>query len=131
MIRRLPFAVVLVAILASPQLLVGQSADENEQDHTAVKTHVVVENDNMLDMRIYAVSAGRRHQLGTVTGFTSAVFVLPSWLLAQNAPIQLIALPIGTRKDVVSPFVLVDPGDLVEWQLRGNLGFSNISVWKS
>ncbi len=114
--------------------LVAQD-DGDQNGDTAVEvldaTHVVIDNDNFLDMRIYAVSGGRRHQLGTVTGFTQETFVLPSWVLVANAPLRLVALPVGTGRTYSSPEVTVDPGDLVEWQLRNNLLLSSISVWKS
>ena len=56
---------------------------------------------------------------------------IPDWVILANASLQLVALPVGTRFSYVSQPVNVDPGDLVEWQLRNNLKLSAISVWKS
>ncbi len=123
---------VTAGVVLSPVPLIGQEPDPDpDAERGGQQTHVVVDNDNFLDMRIYAVSGGRRHQLGTVTGFTDAVFVLPNWVLVANAPLRLMALPVGSARSYTSPAVTVDPGDLVEWQLRNNLTLSNISVWKS
>lgn len=127
----------LVAALLLPLTLNAQGSsagDSAKADATAPmveRTIVMIFNDNLLDMRVVAESGGRRHQLGTVTGFSTATYVLPGWMLAANAPLQLVAHAVGSARGYASPLVIVEPGDLVEWQLRNNLSLSSISVWRS
>ena len=95
------------------------------------QTTVFVRNDSWFDVRIYAVNGGRRDRLGTVTGLSSAEFELPDWILTPGERLHLVADPIGGRGGLVSPRLLVTPGDVIEWQLRNNLRLSSVSVWRA
>ena len=99
---------------------------ENTQDGVTL----TVRNDNWADMRIYVIreGTGTRYRIGTVTSFQAERFELPSHLQADIAPIQILAVPIGGTRSVISPVVFPSAGDEVVWGLQNNLALSGTIV---
>ena len=97
-------------------------------DSIRSKVRVRVENYNFLDMRIYAVSHGKRWRLGTVTSLSTQTFDLPSFLTLPTEEVSLVASPIGSRRAYVAQPVLVDEGDVVEFRIANHLVLSSVFV---
>lgn len=77
------------------------------------ETTVRVENQNWLDMTVYALRGTQRVRLGTVTAQTTRIFVLPASLAAARS-VEFIADPIGSSETARSFELLFDPGDAIE-----------------
>jgi hypothetical protein len=95
----------------------------------AAPATLLVENRHWLDVDIYVAQSGNRSRLGTVTATSTRDFTFPRSVVAQLAPIQLVASPIGSPSTLVSESIVVKPGTHVSWTLQSNLGTSTLSVY--
>ena len=118
----------LALAAASPTLADPAVMSNDVVDSTRAAVRVQVDNHNSLDMRIYAVSNGRRWRLGTVTSFTSETFQLPSFLTLPTDEVLLVASPIGSRRVYVAHPVLVEPGDVVQFRVENQIVLSSVFV---
>ena len=92
---------------------------------------VYVQNNNWLDVRIYAVRGSTRYRMGTVYSQTGQFFELPARLTEAGFQVQLQADPIGSNRTVTTPRVMINPGDIVEWSIENSLDLSSVSVWST
>ncbi|MGH7554093.1 MAG: hypothetical protein ACREMQ_13820, partial [Longimicrobiales bacterium] len=92
--RRAVTAITLFTLLTSAAC--AQSLMENGARRIHERTMIRVENNNWLDMVVYAVSSGTRVRLGSVRTGGFADFSLPHGY-ATGSSIQLIANPIGSN----------------------------------
>lgn len=77
-------------------------------------THIRVENQNFLDMDIYVVpTSGAQQRLGTVTGKSTATFVIPSRLMFGVSSLRFLADPVGSNARGISQEINVTAGDTV------------------
>ncbi len=130
---RAAFLTLTVAAFVVVPAVAAQTASEERSETPAAvseRTTVRVVNDNWHDITVYAVRAGFRRRLGTVTSLTSSVFTLPQMFLISGDDLRLIADPIGSRGVYVSEVLVVDAGDVVEWRLWNNIGLSNIFIYR-
>jgi len=122
-----PLAVILVAIVVTA---CGSSQGRDGADApTRVTTSVEVQNNNWLDMVIYAVRSGSRVRLGMVNSMNSASFRLPIPMAGSGAGIRLEAHPIGSRTPFQTPLVHVSPGQVIDFTIQNHLAISTVSVW--
>ncbi len=130
---RAAFLTLTVAALVAVPAATAQTASEGRSETPAAvseRTTVRVVNDNWHDITVYAVRAGFRRRLGTVTSLTSSVFTLPQMFLIPSDNLRLIADPIGRRGAYVSEAIVISAGDVVEWRLWNNIGLSNIFIYR-
>ncbi len=130
---RAAFLTLTVAALVAVPAAAAQTASEEKSETPAAvseRTTVRVINDNWHDITVYAVRAGYRRRLGTVTSFTSSVFTLPPMFLIPSDELRLIADPIGRRGVYFSEALFVTAGDVVEWRLLNNIRLSNIFIYR-
>lgn len=79
------------------------------------RTTLKVQNEGFPDMTIYVLrSSGQRIRLGTVTGNTTQVLVIPSYVLTGPTALRFLADPIGGTRSPISQEITVAPGDDVE-----------------
>src|ERR1041385_5583172 len=77
---------------------------------------VYVQNDNWLDVVIYAVRGGARFRLGQVTSVQSAVFELPTAALGATNSLYILADPIGVTSDYnmfATDDIMIAPGHTI------------------
>ncbi|MCH7489882.1 MAG: hypothetical protein IID05_04220 [Gemmatimonadetes bacterium] len=104
---------------------VSVAADTVQADVVTVK----VENQNWLDMRIYAIVGGFAHRLGTVGSFGSEEFTLRKGWIGPSDVIRMVAVPIGSRAVNYAQEVLVVPGDYVEYRIENSLALSFVAKY--
>lgn len=75
---------------------------------------VRVENRAVLDVNVYALRAGQRIRLGTVTAHSTSTFRVPATLVGSGMGVQFIADFIGSSRAPVSDEVTIWPGDEVQ-----------------
>ena len=93
-------------------------ARTNEAAGTVVPANVVglrVQNNNFLDVDVYAVSQGVPTRLGTVTGNSTRDFVVDGSLVTQD--FRVIATPIGARGQASTGAIIVSPGQTIEFTI--------------
>ncbi|MDZ7359670.1 MAG: hypothetical protein ONB46_02930 [candidate division KSB1 bacterium] len=83
-------------------------------DEVEPKTLVRVENRNFLDMKIYILRGAERIRIGTVTGNSTQVLVIPQYLVVNAGLIRFLADPIGGSQTPISQEISVRPGQEVE-----------------
>lgn len=92
-------------------------------------TTVVVENNNWHDMRVFAVTGGIRHRLGTVTSMNTRRYRVPQHLTAHGRGLQILVDPIGGQESFLSHRVQVYDGGQINLSVQNHLAISSIAVF--
>ena len=109
-------------VLATGCAQATQGARSGGEQEQAV---VQVSNQNWNDMTIYVLQGnGSRHRLGSVTSFTKRTFKLPRYITASSE-IRLLADPIGSAREHVSPPLVPDMRSILVWRLENSMQFSS------
>jgi hypothetical protein len=89
--------------------------------------YLVVKNDNLLDMDVYAISSGLPTRIGTVTGLSTARFALQPTLFGAT-DFRVVATPIGGNGRASSGQLIVQPGQTIDFTIGSSLRQSFASV---
>lgn len=92
-------------------------------------TRVTVDNNNWLDVVVYAVRSGARFRLGMVPGLSSETLRVPPGL-GVDGTVSLLVDPIGSNIMYATDQITVAPGQRVELTVRNRLSMSSFSVWR-
>jgi hypothetical protein len=87
-----------------------------------------VVNNNMVDVRVYALGAGGRFRLGDVRGKSTESFRIDPRQVSLVSGLQLLVDPIGGRGSYTSPVVFPPRGTSVILTVGSDLGYSYISI---
>jgi hypothetical protein len=87
---------------------------------------LTVRNDNFLDMDVYVVSEGLATRVGTVTGNSSAHFVLNESLASRD--LRIVATPIGGNGRASSGSITVEPGQTIDFRIGSTLRNSSVII---
>lgn len=90
---------------------------------------VEVENNNLADMRIYALGDGAREWLGRVPSLTTRKFQLPAKWVGADPEIRLVADASASSDDYRSEPFRVRSGQTVEFQIGDAIAHSRIAIW--
>lgn len=123
---RLSAFLLLIAIASAGCSTKQQTRPLSQRDADA---RVRVENNNWLDMAIYAERGSMRQRIGTVTSMGREMLTIPRNMLASVSSIRLIASPIGSPSDYATQPVDVWPGDTVDFTIQNSIGISSVSTW--
>ena len=88
-----------------------------------------VTNHNYLDVVVYVLHHGQRTRVGTVTGSSSELFLLPARLLVLGGDIQLFGDAIGNDSYALTERLVVEPGQFIDWTLETDLRRSTVAVY--
>lgn len=94
------------------------------------ETGVTVSNHNWSDMVVYAVRAGMRHRLGTVTTNQTRRFTLPRGMAGPGGDLRLVADPVGGSERFDTGTLAVSPGQTIELSLENQLSVSSVAIWR-
>lgn len=83
-------------------------------------TVVNVTNHYALPVDIYAVAGGTSYRMGTVSPGIDSRFVLRPAVLALGA-VEIVAHPAGGEPPVSSGRLVLDPGDVVSFEIAATL----------
>jgi len=89
---------------------------------------LLVENDNFLDVHIYAVRGGVFHSVGMVQSFTKQEFRLEDAWVGPGDDFRLFADPIGGIGGYLSEPILVDSNQTLLFTVKESLNLSNVTV---
>lgn len=101
----------------------------NEAAGTLAPANVVglrVQNNNFLDVDVYAVSQGVPTRIGTVTGNSTKSFAIDGSLVTQD--FRVIATPIGGSGQASTGAIIVAPGQTIEFTVGSTLRNSTVSI---
>jgi hypothetical protein len=120
------FVAVAFAALLAVGCAHGNSATaEPDAEDGAV---LQVANNSWSDMNVYVVRGSMRQRLGTVGSLGTGKFRLPRHIFTSPEPMRLLADPIGSTRPYLSPPLLVNPGQVVEWRLENNVQLSSAFI---
>ncbi len=128
----------LLAAFTAGCFIFGRSKPAPESPVNAPEGEIAlnVVNHNYLDVVIYVLHHGVRTRVGSVTGSTSTVFLLPARLLGQGREIQLRGYPIGAKDTSIggqnyafTEILVVQQGQYIEWTLETDLRRSSVAVY--
>jgi len=130
---RLETALVFLLLAASACFMFNRGNKPNAQSAEAEvpegEIALNVTNHNYLDVVVYVLHDGLQTRVGTATGSSSTVFFLPSRLLGQGREIQLLGDPIGSTAYAITPTLVVQRGQYIEWTLETDLQRSSVGVY--
>ncbi|MGH7699382.1 MAG: hypothetical protein ACREMJ_02525, partial [Gemmatimonadales bacterium] len=102
-----------LAVLAAVPACAG-TAKPDEDYVPRTETMLRVENQDFLDMNVYAIRSGQRVRLGSVPGLSTRVLSIPMSLVGGGASLRFLADPVGSARTPVSHEIFVQPGDVIE-----------------
>ncbi len=126
--RGLRMLVGLFAIGATVSSLGACSHSNTEYGELAPNNQVAIhiQNQNFLDVDVYAVSNGLASRLGTVTGNGSGNFIVNANLTNQN--FSIVATPIGGAGRASTGNISVSAGQTVDFRVGSNLRNSSVFI---
>jgi hypothetical protein len=89
---------------------------------------VVVRNNNVQDVDVYANADGGRRRLGTVVSHSSQTYFLDTGFMGSSKVVTLVAEPIANRGGRIQARVGAQPGQEIRWNLESALERSYVSV---
>lgn len=110
-------------------VLFGRGRAPSAQDAPDGEIALKVTNHNYLDVVIYVLHGGQRTRVGTVTGSSSAIFYLQSWVIGLGREIRLYGAPIGSTSYASTETLIVQVGQEIDWTLETDLRRSSVSVY--
>lgn len=122
---------VMTVLALTPAAGQAQQSGEGTDVATAHKHRPVelyVENGNWLDVDVYAVRGLSEIRIGTVRSQERRLFQIPNWATDAGQQIELLAHPVGSNESLSSGIVMINPGDILDWQLSNALSQSSLSV---
>ncbi len=131
-------APALVAAFMAGCFIFGRGKPASQTAANAPEGEIALNviNHNYLDVVIYVLHHGVRTRVGSVTGSTSTVFLLPTRLLGQGREIQLRGYAIGSKDPslggqeyAATEILIVQPGQYIEWTLETDLRRSSVAVY--
>jgi hypothetical protein len=79
------------------------------------ETTVVVDNQNLNEMTIYAYQGSQRMRLGRARGTAVTKLKIPSSIVSGVVQLRFYAQPTGNQRSYLSEVIPVQPGDQVDW----------------
>lgn len=114
-------------------LLVGLGAcSGNEEDgvpEPELPVQVHVTNQNWHEIVVFAIRGSSRYRLGSVRTDETRVFDVHPGLLDPGRTLMLMADPIGARKNVATPQLVIGHGQSAYWRVTNDLDLSNAQVY--
>jgi hypothetical protein len=89
---------------------------------------LVLNNRHLLDVNVFIQHDGQSDRVATVGAATSRTMVLPLWMLGQSKTIRLIAEPIGDESRYTTDILVVQPGQMIEFNVESLIARSNYSI---
>lgn len=112
---------VVVAVVAGIAACSHSTKHVRDNGELQPVTRVRVENQAFLDMNVYVISdGGGRTRLGTVTGNTNQVFVIPDYIVGPANSVRFLVEPIGSNRSPISNSLSVQPGQTVTLTIPPN-----------
>ena len=129
MVRRTLVGLVLLGAVSSSACATHRASESQIFGDGRGAPTVTVRNDNWLDVVIYAIRGTARFRIGTVGGSSTQTFRLTSAAMSGDAPIQILADPIGASRGYLTDPVVLGPGQRLELQVGSTISISSFAVW--
>lgn len=118
-------SVALLAITLLAAAPIGESATQPSRPRVVP---LFVENDNYLDMQVYAVRDGIFHPMGVVQGLSKEDFQLKEEWTGPGGEFRLFADPIGGIGGFMTEPLLVGPDQTIALTIKESINLSSAVV---
>ena len=122
--------IIIGLVIASAAVSTGTACSRNREAAgdlaPATAIGLTVENQNFLDMDVYAVSDGLATRVGTVTGNSKRSFMLHPSMATRD--LRIVATPIGGNGRASSGDVIVSPGQTIDFRIGSLLRNSTVVI---
>ncbi len=118
----LVLALTLVSVTPASSLTTGRE----RQAQAPVK--LVVQNNNFLNVHIYAEAGGYSWPLGYVDGLSEGTLNIPRGLIDSAPQFQLRVDPVGSRLTYTTNAIFLGSGNEIDLTVSSDLGFTTFSV---
>lgn len=115
-----------IAFLAATLACGGTRSPDPSASPASRDAFLVVANEHLLDVTIYALRGGTRQRLGTVSGFKSDTIRLGSFV--GGGTMRLLVEPLASRERHVTEPMTVAANELIEFTIRSPLNLSSLVV---
>ena len=116
-LARLATVIAMLVTVAACNHAAKQPGDDDLEQPTRVR----VENQAFLDMNVFVLTeGGARTRLGTVTGNTNQVFVIPAYVVGPANSVRFLVEPIGASRAPISNSLSIRPGQTVTLTIPPN-----------
>ena len=124
---------LLVVMTATGCAHATRSASQNDRTFCARSTATLyVQNDNWLDVVLYAVRGSSRYRLGQVSSIQSGVFELPSAIVGATSGLYILADPVGAVNNYqmyATDDIMLAPGHtIIDLRVDNVIDHSSYSV---
>ena len=119
----LPTLTILAVIACA-----GPRQDVDPSPLEASGFSLILNNRHLLDVNIFVQHDGQPDRIATVTSSSSHSLVLPLRMLGQSKTIRIIAEPIGDETRYTTDILVVQPGQIIEFNVESLLARSNYSI---
>lgn len=121
---------LLAAVLAGSVASGCRTGDNGSVERRQINRPVPVniQNNNFLDIAVFATSSGSRIKLGQVTGKSSGTFRIHPRRLNMVAGLQIMVDPLGSAQTYLSPVVFPGGAETVVLTVANILDRSYITV---
>jgi hypothetical protein len=79
------------------------------------ETTVVVDNQNLNEMTIFAYQGSQRMRLGRARATAITKLRIPTSIVSGVVQLRFFAQPLGNQRSYLSELIPVQPGDQVDW----------------
>lgn len=114
---RFSTAALLFGLIVTTGCAHATRSAQNERTFCAKSTATLyVQNDNWLDVVVYAVRGGSRFRLGQVSSVQAAVFELPSVALGASSGLYVLVDPVGAvsaERMFATDDIMIAPGHTI------------------
>ena len=100
-----------ISVLAVCAVLAACASGRGGTIQEREATYVLVDNQALLDMTIYALRGSQRIRLGTATGLSRTRFTLPRGIVFGATSLRFLADPIGSSRTPISHEITVSEGE--------------------
>jgi hypothetical protein len=108
-------ALALTAACASGHPAPPSDAVDLNAQPSRGQTMVIVDNQNLNDMTVYAYEGTQRMRLGRARGNAKTELRIPSSIVSGVVQLRFFAQPLGNQRSFLSETIPVQPGDQVDW----------------
>ncbi len=120
---------ITVLLLAATSVGCGKKdPDSPFRRRLDTPVRVTVDNNNFLDVTVYAVAGGVSIRLGDVTGKSEESFTIDPRRASMIAGLQLMVDPLGSNRSYLSPLVYPGRGETVLLSVGANLDQSFVTL---
>jgi hypothetical protein len=100
-----------ILVIASAMLAACASSSTTASQVRDQAATVVVDNQSVLDMNIYAIRGGQRVRLGTANSLRKTKLTIPASMVFGTSMLRFLADPIGSTRAPISEEISVTAGD--------------------